>query len=255
MPSSPTEIGKKGTRRLLVAMIAIGLVLAVLGAELVGNAIYFVRRGEMFYTRTQEAPNPGAYTTSQAVFHPYLAFIHRARRDGDWWTTNNMGFQVLSQLVKEDPACCDYPMRRREGEVLVGVFGGSVASGFALYAQKFPEFSAALNSIPQWQGKRVRILNFAMPGFKQPQQLIALAYYRSLGQHFDLVLNIDGFNEVVNTYRNWKSGSEPSFPADTLWGTWGRQLEGQAPDASDFGGERFEEAYYRIDAENSRRRA
>ena len=214
-------------RNLVLGTVAVMAVLAIVGAELVGNAVYYVRHGQLFYGGARQAPDPGAFTTTQAVFHPYLSFIHRAGRDGDWWTTNNKGFQVLTRLVQDDPACCNYPMPRREDEVLVGIFGGSVATGFALHAQQYPEFAARLASMPQWKGKRVRVLNFSMPGYKQPQQLIALAYFLSIGQHFDLILNIDGFNEVVTTARNWASGAEPSFPADTLWGASGREVESQ----------------------------
>jgi hypothetical protein len=130
--------------------------------------------------------------------------------------------------------------------VVVGVFGGSVAAAFALAAQSSPDFAAGLGRTPAWSGRRVRILNFAMPGFKQPQQLIALAYFLSLGQRFDLVLNIDGFNEVVTTQRNWTSGVEPSFPADTLWGEWGRQLENSVGQLGAVDGG-FLTLYYRLD--------
>jgi hypothetical protein len=241
-------------RNLVLGMVAVMAVLAIVGAELVGNAVYYVRHGELFYARVHKAPDPGAFTTTQAVFHPYLSFIHRAGRDGDWWTTNNKGFQVLTRLVQEDPACCNYPMPKRNDEVLVGVFGGSVATGFALHTQQYPEFAALLAAMPQWKGKRIRILNFSMPGYKQPQQLIALAYFLSIGQHFDLILNIDGFNEVITTARNFASGAEPSFPADTLWGASGREIESQMATAG-ANGDGFLAAYYRIEAESQKRNA
>ncbi len=60
---------------------------------------------------------------------------------------------------------------------------------------------------------------------------MTLAYFLNLGQHFDVVINIDGFNEAVTTFKNWDSGVEPTYPADSLWGAWGRQLDQNgAPD-------------------------
>lgn len=229
---------------LVFATVAIAALIAVLGLELVANALYYARSGKLYYLDTRQTPQSGAYTAAEAVFHPYYSFIHRVGRSGDWWTTNNLGFQVLTSLVKADPGCCDVPLKRKDDEVIVGVFGGSVAGGFALAAQKSPEFSAQLARVPAWHGKKVRILNFGMPGFKQPQQVITLAYLLSLGQQFDLVLNIDGFNEIVTSHRNWTSGAEPSFPSDELWGAWGRQVERFGTPADAGAGARHLAAYY-----------
>lgn len=237
---------------LILATATITVLLVAVGIEVIANALYYAKHAKVFYFDARQPTQAGAYTAAEAVFHPYYSYIHRVGRSGGWWTTNNMGFQLLTKLVEAEPGCCDYPMLRREGEILVGVFGGSAAGGFALAAQASPEFAEQLARIPAWSGKRVRILNFAMPGFKQPQQLLTLAYYLSLGQHFDLVLNIDGFNEVVTSHRNWSSGTEPSFPADTLWGEWGRQLEKRTLALEEGTSEQYLAAYYRAVAKNRR---
>ncbi len=229
--------------------------LAAVCIELMSAGVYFARNGRFFYTDNRVAGGGGAYTAAEAVFHPYYAFIHRVGRSGGWWTTNNIGFQVLTSLVEADPACCDVPLPRKEGEVIVGVFGGSVAGGFSLAAQKSPEFAEQLGRIPGWAGKKIRILNFGMPGFKQPQQVNALAYALTLGQHFDLVLNIDGFNEVVTSHRNWAAGAEPSFPSDELWGAWGRQVERLGNPGQPDAGNRYLAAYYETAALDWRQRA
>jgi hypothetical protein len=242
---------------MIAATIVVMLFLGTIGIEAVANALYFAKRGKVFYfdTRDNKPMQDGAYTAAEAVFHPYYSYIHRTGRSGGWWTTNNVGFQILTKLAQDEPGCCDYPIAKREGEVLVGIFGGSVAAGFALATQGSPEFAKQLARVPAWSGKRIRILNFAMPGFKQPQQLLTLAYYLSLGQHFDLVINIDGFNEVVTSQRNWASGTEPSFPADTLWGEWGRQLEKQALAFDRGTSEQYLGAYLRTVSVDWQRRA
>jgi hypothetical protein len=56
-------------------------------------------------------------------------------------------------------------------------------------------------------------MNFAMGGYKQPQQMLCLAYLLSLGYHFDIVVNIDGFNEVaLPTAENIPKGVFPFYP-------------------------------------------
>ena len=139
---------------------------------------------------------------AEAVFHPYVGYVLRATREGDYigetnWKANNRGFHNL--FSDKNDACCDYPYVPDKGEIVMGVFGGSVGSGFALSAQISGTFDK-LGNLPEWRGKKVRVLNFALPGFKQPQQLMTLAYFLNMGQHFDIIVNIDGFNEAVTTF-------------------------------------------------------
>jgi hypothetical protein len=52
-----------------------------------------------------------------------------------------------------------------------------------------------------------------MPGYHQPQQLIQLALLLAQGGELDLLVNIDGFNEVaVPTALNLAKGAHPLFP-------------------------------------------
>jgi hypothetical protein len=50
-------------------------------------------------------------------------------------------------------------------------------------------------------------------GYKQPQQLLVLAYFLSIGQPFDLVINIGGFNEVALSSINDERGTDISMPS------------------------------------------
>jgi hypothetical protein len=164
---------------------------------------------------------------AEAVFHPYVGYVLRATREGNYisgtrWKANNRGFHNL--ISDKSDACCDYPYVPDKDEIVMGIFGGSVGSGFALSAQMSQIFDK-LGRLPKWHGKKVRVLNFALPGFKQPQQLMTLAYFLNMGQQFDIIINIDGFNEAVTTFKNLDTGIEPIYPADSLWGAWGRHLD------------------------------
>jgi hypothetical protein len=62
-------------------------------------------------------------------------------------------------------------------------------------------------------GKEVVFVNLALRGFKQPQQLMALNYFLTLGAEFDILINIDGFNEVAfHASQNGKHGVAAIYP-------------------------------------------
>jgi len=210
-----------------------GLYMVALAAlfEAMLAGYFYATNGQLIYNRDAEAGAvPAALQLPGAVFQPYTGYTLREGRTGPYleqgdWIATNFGFQNM--VAKDKSVCCDYPYARGENDYVVGIFGGSVGSGFALQAQAGGSFAEALQRVPEITGKKVVLLNFSQPGFRQPQQFTTLAYFLSIGQEFDLVLNIDGFNEVVTSWKNWSDGAEPSFPADSLWGAWGRQLEQQ----------------------------
>jgi len=70
-----------------------------------------------------------------------------------------------------------------------------------------------LNQLPQFKHKTIKVLPSALGGYKQPQQLMSLTYMLSLGMEFDLIINIDGFNEVaLPVTENIKKDVNPFFP-------------------------------------------
>lgn len=214
----------------LLVPYAISLGAIAILFEVLAALFIFVDDGQLPYAGPTESESgisvPGL-RVAEAVFHPYAGYVLRPTREGGYlndtqWRANNRGIHNL--VGSDGEACCDYPYEPADDEIIVGVFGGSVGSGFALSAQMAGTFDQLADHAP-WKGKRIRVLSFALPGFKQPQQLMTLAYFLNLGQHFDVVINIDGFNEAVTTFKNWDSGVEPTYPADSLWGAWGRQLD------------------------------
>lgn len=232
---------------LRLAGLAVALVLLLVALEAASLGWIYAQRGVLYYAAGRKAASavPAALQIPEAVFHPYMGFIHRVGRTGEGWRTNNVGFQVAEPLARDEPDCCDVPRARRDNEVLVGVFGGSVATSFAMRAQVDATLARQLQEIPAYRDRPVRVLNFAMPAFRQPQQMIALGYFLTLGQTLDIALEIDGFNEVVTGQRNFQAGVEPSFPADTLWGEWGRQLERQGGRSGEAAAEAGLAGYYR----------
>ena len=93
----------------------------------------------------------------------------------------------------------------------VAIFGGSVA--FILCFEGDDVLRDALPEIPAFAGRPVRFSRFALGGYKQPQQLATYVWLLSLGRSFDVVINLDGFNEVVLPWvENIPQGTFPSYP-------------------------------------------
>ncbi len=112
-----------------------------------------------------------------------------------------------------------YPIRDiDERAFVIGVFGGSVATAYAYWA--IDPHSAVLKGLEEALDRPVVVLNFAIGGEKQPQQVQKLVYFASLGQRFDLILNIDGFNEAYVSWLNIeRAGIDYSQPSAALVNT------------------------------------
>ncbi len=103
-----------------------------------------------------------------------------------------------------------------EGDVTIVAVGGSVASEWV--REGGPRFLEHLRGDPLFEGRRVHLLNYAHPSYKQPQQLMRLAYLFSLGHRPDAVLSLDGFNEVALSLQNLSAQTHPVYPPPPVWG-------------------------------------
>ncbi len=123
------------------------------------------------------------------TLHPYLGFT-RDPEPGD-------GTEARAEAPASESAT---PFEERlffepsTERVVIGVLGGSVAD---IVAAGGAGLAVELRKVDRFAGREIEVVSLAQGGFKQPQQLTLLAYLLALGAHFDLVLNIDGFNEVA----------------------------------------------------------
>jgi hypothetical protein len=192
-------------KKTIVGVIASVVIFAVF-IELLSLAWYFAStwysngRGELFYTSdrphfsVEGDGDQGLITLAR--FHPFFGWVNRSA------STNNHGF--FSPI--------DYPYTRSsENEYIIGVFGGSVAGEFYQFGKE--RLVEHLRRHPSWAGREITVLNFSMAGYKQPQQLLLLNYYLVTGQAFDLVINIDGFNEVALSNLNSRQGIDIAMPS------------------------------------------
>jgi hypothetical protein len=112
---------------------------------------------------------------------------------------------------------------RSQDKVIIGIMGGSVALSFFMNATD--RLKAELQKDRAFAGKDLVFANLAVGGYKQPQQLMTLSYMLSLGAQFDIVINIDGFNEAaLYEAENAAHHVFPAFPR-----SWHARVEVSGP--------------------------
>lgn len=196
-----------------------------LSIEVLGLFWFSFYEGGFFYSRTKtttQKPQEANIFTDDILMHPYFGFVLKpdtlisknswknyyggteaeyTRLNPKKLRRNNYGYQQPE----------DYPLKNEEKDYFIGIFGGSVANAFVLTSGKM--LSEALQKSPFFTDKNIRILNFSQPGYKQPQQLLTLTYFFALGQSFDMVINLDGFNEVALSGVNNLLGRHIAMPS------------------------------------------
>jgi len=199
-------------------LVVASLLLTASAMEIGDEVLYHVQTGRWIW---RDGPAPLPPRVIQALpesdnhlqLHPYYGFMAKPglrlkdltkyqdilqqfgqRFADEVWpnlSVNNAGFWSVH----------DYPFAYDSTrDFVIGVFGGSVAEQFSLTMDH--TLAGALKDDPRIAGKHLVLLDFGNGGAKQPQQLEALAYFLTLGQKFDLVLNLDGFNELFGAWLN-----------------------------------------------------
>jgi hypothetical protein len=142
------------------------------------------------------------------AIHPYLGYVADPERDPMAKEKRrskqaiDFGFagNVEDLFLPDDP-----------DSVVVVIVGGSVAHTFADVGRG--ALMKRLEDSDRFGGKSIHIVSLANPGYKQPQQLFALNYFLSLGMRMDVVINLDGFNEIaLPPTENVVTGVFPFYP-------------------------------------------
>ena len=103
------------------------------------------------------------------------------------------------------------PWRRREDTVVIALLGGSVAELVKPFLERELRRYFAANHLP----RQPVVIELAAEIAKQPQQTMVVANTLLLGGEFDLIINLDGYNEVAGSAgQNFRNGVFPFFP---LW--------------------------------------
>lgn len=164
------------------------------------------RRGE-YSARHEVQVDPGnsvSLAMARCALHPYLGYVFDAS------LPENAGKVTPYGFLDEAP-----PLRRRGPDrFLVAVTGGSVAMLMCAGAKQ--TLIDELQRSPALRGRRVEVVVLAVGGYKQPQQLLSLQLVHALGGEFDCefdcVVDLDGYNDVVQVQEDLDAGVPPWFP-------------------------------------------
>ncbi len=142
------------------------------------------------------------------VLHPFAGFLRDPAKPNAFYQVAEDGFfapRVISpDLARPGTASSS---RSEERALVVALFGGSVANHVALSGAP-----VLTREIERATGRTVAVRSLALGGFKQPQQLTTLAYAQARGTRFDVIVNLDGFNELVLPFDNLRADVEPTYP-------------------------------------------
>jgi hypothetical protein len=217
----------------------ISLALCILAVEAFGAAVFLYKNHKLVYFNADIVPaaavEPAKY---KQRLHPYFGYTGPYSLNTANWLTNSLGFgQQQSRIV---------PFKPEPNDFVVFVFGSSVAGNLVAPPQGGEPLASILQKLPQLKNRNVVVYSMAQGPQKQPQQLMELAFLIALGQHIDLVLNVDGTVEFTASLANLESGVDPIFPPVLTLGAIGREIA--APDTSSAD-------YYELAARLSRDRA
>jgi hypothetical protein len=209
------------TKKLLVLVVASALSIAALE---VGAPYVYARYKQRRFDRAEisarlfggpVAPSVSARPTAMiddprvadqpVIVHPYFGYV---ANPGKIPNVNQYGF--FGPL----------PFAIRAPDVaLIAVFGGSVAGQLVKVGGDVLRDQLAAEG--GFRGRRIEVIDLALGGYKQPQQLLVLATLLALGAQFDVVVNLDGFNEIDGSKDNLQDGVNPFFPYS--WNLHARQ--------------------------------
>lgn len=144
-------------------------------------------------------------TAGSVVLHPFLGYVLDASKSVG--TVNSHGFRGEGEYFPDGPF-----------DFTVMLTGGSTAEH--LFAWSEGVLREEISKIPRLAGQRIHIVSGGVFGWKQPQQLLAVAYYLAQGGQIDLLINLDGYNEVVNStaQNEYARGTiYPAYPHPGIW--------------------------------------
>jgi len=202
-PSRPRQ------SRLLRFAFAVCVVVAMyVVLELLLFAVISVKFGRIFTFSSFEAQRrqvtgvqdpfglgdaPARLRIHKEVVHPYMGYVY----DPSVEQSSPYGISDVSPI-----------QHRSDGKVIVGIFGGSFADDISYnMAGELAEKLA-----PSFPGREFVVVKATIGGYKQPQQLMALNWFMALGGEFDIVINLDGFNDVALASLENVPDTNPFFP-------------------------------------------
>jgi len=195
---SPNTSRPRRSWRKRCGLVLATAVLVLVVCELIGLLGLFLVDGRLDFSSLHDEQRERAAGFSDnapppldEILHPHLGWVLNPDTNGgitvakSRFPINRYGF-----LDQGNPLG-----RRSRDRLRVAIVGGSVAWYFSMHGRA--QLEKRLGQAPEFQGRQIECVSLAISGYKQPQQLMTLAWMLSLGAEYDIVINIDGFNEVA----------------------------------------------------------
>lgn len=194
LSESAVQPSRTGKRRWLFRLCA-GLLAIVLAEFFSFLALVFLdgagAHSDHRHLQTMIAQGTPAKGESNETIHPYTGWSFNPQVakpieiEGREIPVNRLG------LLDDGPTI----VPRSDKRIVIAIAGGSVAWQLSVLGEE--SLRKALQADPRFDGREIDIVRLTLPGQKQPQQLMTLAWVQSLGAEFDVVVNLDGYNEAV----------------------------------------------------------
>ncbi len=180
------------------------LLLTLAAVEGMARAAYYLSYGEWY-----SPPFPTPTTIGSEAADPNPGGAAALRRGGSRWLIIHPYYGFTSPLLVDDLNAMPPPQTGAD-TVVIGVLGGSVAEEVTPSFRQAVEQYFADNAL----AKEPVIHNLSERAMKQPQQKDIVSHLLAMGGSFDIIVNLDGFNELVLAHRNFQGGVFPFFPQD-----------------------------------------
>ena len=201
-------------KRTLFSLLAVALVLAVAEGIVFAASRTLLSSVRVDVGDVPETPDlrPGreqaglGFRDPSMCLHPFLGYVFLPHDERPEPGPARIAISSDGFLDAKSPI-----RKRREGSLIVGVLGGSVAGQLgSLHAE---HLERALRRHPEFASAEIDFVWLGMPGYHQPQQVVLLSWVLAQGGEFDLVINLDGFNELaVPCALNAPQGAHPLYP-------------------------------------------
>lgn len=175
--------------------------------------------GFIFSTEASIASGKPPCENEQVSQHPFLGYVPRP----DIEQPCGPGFPSFMCVSKSARPINSLGLYENEfslepdvNTIRIGIIGGSVAN--LLMQSSKHQIESEIRNSGIFPGKKLELLNLAIPGFKQPQQTNLILLLMGMGYKFDAILEISGLNEVyLSRHYNIQTGASYSYPFVYHW--------------------------------------
>lgn len=186
----------------------------------------FFAAGHIFFGNISSLRSEREQIVLESADHQDSNILQEERKSKKNWNVIHPFLGYVTEGINRNHKCpdqddCDQRLRTyddfpfpksTDDNLLVAIIGGSFAGGVS-YGSSPGLVEHFLKKVPRFQGKKITVYHLAAGGYKQPQQLLKINYFLSLGAEFDVIINIDGFNEIaLPGVENLSKGVHPVFP-------------------------------------------